>query len=350
MTKDILVLTADDILAIPANKPELLFAAEFDVTKLEYRRLVSIWHPDQNPMVDENVMTHINVLYNLAVLRFSTDSWVTPGVIVFKTDDGKKFQLKYKSTCSFELGDIYIGDTVVAYSLFKDNEDLYKNARNIIRNFKFADDKMREEVKHLLPEIHSELVTEDRLVMLIKKTPDQLLMSDVLNHFNGEVDPKHVAWMISRLYNICCYLKYANLVHAGITPDACLISPEFHTVSLLGGWWYAGEKGRKLQALPGVAVEFAPDDVINAEVLDPRIDLELLRATGRQMLGDIIGSKLLMNKNIPPPLVTWLREPSKGDAYDEYKTWHTKTVIDAFGPRRFVELKLSADDLYGNKA
>ena len=346
--KDISTLTDDDILAIPVDKPELLFTADKDTALAEFRVLLSKWHPDKNPMVDEAVMAHVNVLYDLAVLRLATDSWVTPGVVTFKTLDGKKFQLKFRASRQFELGDIYVGDNLVAYSLYKDNEDLYKNARNIIRNFKFADDKMRNEVLPLLPEIHSELVTDDRLVMLIKKTPDQLLMSDVLGHF-GVVDPKHVAWMISRLYSICCYLRYANLVHAGITPDACLISPDQHTVSLLGGWWYAGEKGKKLQALPGVAVEFAPDEVLDAEVSDPKIDLELLHATARQMLGDINGSKLLMNKNIPTILVTWLRALSKGDAFEEYKIWHTKTVIDAFGPRRFVEMKLTADDLYGSK-
>lgn len=347
--KDISALTADDILAIPVDKPELLFTADEDVAKAEYRKLVSSWHPDQNPMVDEDIMAHVNVVYNLAVFRLATDSWVTPGVVVFKTSDGKKFQLKYRATRSFELGDIYVGDNLVAYSLYKDNEDLYNNARKIIKNFRYANDKMKAEMKKLLPEIHSELVTDERLVMLIKKTPDQLLLSDVLAHFSGAMDPKHVAWMISRLYNICCYLQYSKLVHAGITTDSCLISPEFHTVSLLGGWWYAGEAGKKLNALPGVAVEFAPDDVIDEGVSDPKIDLELVHATARQLLGDIIGSKLLMNKNIPPSLITWLRSPSKGNAIEEYRTWYDKAVIDAFGPRRFIELKLTADDIYGSK-
>lgn len=346
--KDISTLTADDILVIPVDQPELLFSADEVTAKVEYRKLVSVWHPDQNPMVDEDVMAHVNVLYNLAVFRLATDTWVTPGVIEFKTVDGKKFQMKYKATRSFELGDIYVGDSVVVYSLYKDNEDLYNNAKRIIKNFKFADDKMKKEVGKLLPEIHAELITDDRLVMSIKKTPDQLLMSDVLSHFNGKIDPKHVAWMISRMYSICCYLKYANLMHAGLTVDSFLISPEQHTVHLVGGWWYARQLGEKLDALPGIAVEFAPEDVLDEQVADSKIDLELLHATARQLLGDVVGSKLLMDKNIPSTLVTWLRSLSKGDAYEEYKTWHTKTVIDSFGPRRFVDLKLSADDIYGS--
>lgn len=339
-------LTAEALLAIPVDKPELLFTADADAAKSEYRVLVSKWHPDQNPMVDENVMAHVNVIYNLAVFRLSTDTWVTPGVVEFKTVDGKKFKFKYRSTRSFELGDIFVADNLVAYSLYKDNDDLYKTAQKAIKGFKYVNDDMRKEVSRFLPEIHSELETEDRLIMLIKKTPDQLLLSDVLEHYKDKMDPKHVAWIISRLYNIACYFKYANIVHSGIILDSIFISPEFHSVSVLGGWWYSAEKGKMLNALPGVAVEFAPDDVIDSQMADPKIDMELILAVGRQLLGDIVGSKLLMDKSIPTPLVTWLRAPSKGDALADYKLWQSKILIDSFGKRAYVELKLNAKDLY----
>jgi len=358
-------LSGDDLLKIPQARPERLFSNDPDEAKKQHRKLVSKWHPDQNPTVDERVMAHVNVLYELAIFRIATDTWVIPGVITFKTVDGKKFQLKYRSHCQFELGDIYVGDNLVAYSLFKDNEDLYKNAKSVIKNFKFADDKMKDEIKKLLPEIKAELETDDRLVMLIKKTPDQLLLSDVLDYYkdlsvkafldrNGNgveaADPKHVAWMVSRLFNLTCYLKYSKLVHSGITLDSCFISPEFHTVSLLGGWWYACKAGEQLNALPAIAVEFTPQSVIDKQLADHLIDLELVKAAGRELLGDIVGSKLVMNKNIPVPMVNWLREPAKGDAYEEFKVWQSKILVDSFGPRRYVELKLSANEVYGSKS
>ena len=356
--------SGDDLLKIPQDKPEQLFSSDPEEAKRLHRKLVSKWHPDQNPTVDERVMAHVNVLYELAVFRIATDTWVIPGAITFKTVDGKKFQLKYRSHRQFELGDIYVGDNLVAYSLFKDNEDLYKNAKSVMKNFKFADDKMKDEIKKLLPEIKSELETDDRLVMLIKKTPDQLLLSDVLDHYKKSgsiigstlttstiitaINSKHVAWMVSRLFNLACYLKYSKLVHSGITLDSCFVSPEFHTVSLLGGWWYASEVGKQLKALPAIAVEFAPQAVLDKQLADPLIDLELVRAVGRELLVDKVGSKLIMNKNLPAPMVNWLREPAKGDAYEEFNVWQNKILVDSFGPRRYVELKLSAEDIYGN--
>lgn len=73
----------------------------------------------------------------------------------------------------------------------------------------------------------------------------------------------------------------------------------------------------KLIALSGIAAEYTPDDIIDDKTSDFRIDLELLRSTGRQLLGDIDGSKLLMDKNIPRSLVDWLRSISKGNALVE---------------------------------
>jgi len=346
---DVSKLTADNILAIAVDKPELLFTGDTTIAKMQYRTLVSAWHPDQNPMVDDRVIAHINILYELATFRLKTDNWVLPGVLVLKSIDGKRFNLKYKSTRSFELGDIYVGDTIIAYSLFKDNADLFKNAIKMIKNLKYANDEMKTEIKRSMPEIQTELETDDRLVLLIKKTPDQLLLSDVIDHLKGSIDPKHAAWIVSRLYNLACYLKYSNIVHCGFVLDSCLMSPQEHTISLVGGWWYSVENGRKLLALPGVAIDHVPTDVLDDEMGDFSLDLEMIKAIGRQILGDINGSKLIMDKNIPGPLVNWLRNVATEDAFKEYEIWQSKVLIDSFGKRKFVELHLAADDLYGAK-
>ena len=344
--KDVSILTVNDILVIPVDQPEILFTGDEDEAKKEFRKLSSLWHPDRNPTADVRVLAHINILYDKAVEKLSLGVWTIPGQVMFNTIDGKCFKFKYRSHREIDVGDMYVGDNFVIYSLFKDNEDLYKNGQKRIKSFKFANDKMKDEIKRFLPEIHSELVTADRFVMVIKKTPDLLLLRDVITHFGGKLDPKHVAWVVSRIYNLTCYLKYAGIVHSGISLDSYFISPEFHSGALLGDWWYATEAGKKLTALPGVTASFCPNDVLKAKLADSKIDLEMTRAVGRELLGDIIGSKLLMDKDIPKALIMWLRSPSKGNAFDEYEKWQSKVLIDSFGKRKFVELKLVANDIY----
>src|SRR5574343_152679 len=313
MMKDVISFTADEILSIPTDAPEKIFSGDADKAKQEYKRLVSKWHPDQNANVDDDVIAHVNVLYDLAKLRLALGDWVTPGLLSIKSESGKTYELKYRSKRDFELGEIFIGNKIIAYSFYKENEDLFKIGVDHLRNVKFADSKMETEFKKLFPKLIETVSTSDRVVAIFSKTADQLFLSDVLDHFNGKIDPKHVAWIISRLYNLVCFMKYSGLVFSGLTLDACLISPEFHTVSLPGGWWYTTRKG-----------------------------------IGRELLGDINGSKLLMDKSIPAPMLTWLRQAAGDDAFKEYDMWQNKVLIDSFGPRRFTELKLTADDLYGD--
>lgn len=343
--KDILSFTGSDILGTPEDRPELIFTGDPTIAQQEYRKLVSNWHPDSNPNVDPRVISHVNVLYDRARLQFSLGIWVLPNEITFTDVTGKTFNVKYKTHKDFELGDMYIGQTVVAYSFFKDNSDLYENALKMTR-FKFHDNKMRENVERYLPKIVSSHETSDRYFLIVKKTPDLLVARDVLTHLN-KVNPKDVAWILSSLYDLTCYLKYLGVVHAGISLDNLYISPKDHSVSLLGGWWYATKVGHRLLALTSTALNYCPSKILSDHIADHSLDLELLRACGREMLGDINGSKLLHDPAIPNPLYNWLIASTTGDALEEYATWQKKVLINSFGDRRYHEMKVSSTDLYG---
>jgi hypothetical protein len=340
-----MTLSAAQILAI--TTPELMFTGDVDLAKREYQKLASAWHPDKNSMADPKVLAHINVLYDQAVAKLDRGEWEIPGHLFINTVAGKTFRIKYRSKHEIDVGDMYISDNYVFFSVLKENDDLYAIAKKRINGFKYANDKMKEEVSKLLPKIHEEHETADRRIMVLKKTPDVFLLRDVLNYFNGKIEPKHVAWMVSRLYNLSCYLKYSGIVHSGISIDSVFISPEFHSALLLGDWWYSTNEGSKLVALPSISSAMIPVDIIKGKKSTYKIDLELVKSVGRHLLGDIVGSKLLMDKDIPKPLLNWLRSPSKNDAFEEYDIWQSKVLIDSFGKRRFVELNVTADEIYG---
>lgn len=343
---DLSRLTAAQILAI--RDPERLFTGDLAEAKKEYRGLSKSWHPDLNPGTDSAVMGHINMLYDLAVDRIKNNTWVFDGQITFTSTTGRQFTLRYLKRHEIELGEMYVGENVVGFALHRDNDDLYTNALQQIVNFKFADDKMKSEMSRGLPGLvspKSYFETDERLVVVFAKSDGALLLRDVITHLGGKLDPKHVAWVISGMYNLACYLSYTQLAHCAINPDTVFINPADHTSCLLGGWWYSVKRAAQLSALPGGTVNQLPDDLLTKQVGDPRIDLTLVKALGRELLGDVNGSKLLMNKDIPQPLVTWLRSPAGSDAIAEYKAW-IKVLEASFGPRRFVEMKLTAADIY----
>jgi hypothetical protein len=81
----------------------------------------------------------------------------------------------------------------------------------------------------------------------------------------------------------------------------------------------------------------------------PAIDLELIRATGREALGDPVGTRLSRDDAIPRPFAAWLRTPGSGDPVEDYRDW-SAVLTESFGARRFVEMPIKASDIYGMEA
>lgn len=342
---DVTTLTAEAILAVPKDQPQLLFSSNEDEAKDQFRKLSHIWHPDRRPS-DLTVQPHFSALYDLAIERIKDDSWVKPNTITIKTKDGY-IEIVYRRHHKIDLGDMYISDNVVTFLIDREFTDLYRHGVSVIKGFKFANEKMKEEVARFLPVIQAEVETADRLVLVVKKTKDLVLLRDVIDHFKGEIDCKHVAWITSRLYNFACYLEYCGLSHPDISPDTVFISPEKHSMALLGGWWFVVKKGEKLKAAPARTIALLPSDLLKNPKADGRVVNELVRSVGRETLGDVMGSKLLMKSHIPAAMSMWLRGSGTEKSIDEYKTWVDKILKASFGERRYVELKLTADDLYG---
>ena len=341
--KDVSKLTAVEILAV--TKPEQMFSRDEIVAAIEYRKLSGLWHPDRKPGSD-SVFAQISTLYHKGIEKIKTGTWETPGLFTFTDIKGKKFEVRYKKHHVFELGDMYIGDYTITYMIHKDSQDLFDNAKRVIKGFKYANDKMKSEFARYLPEIHTENETADRLVLIVKKTTDLILLSDVLDYLKGKMEPKHVAWVLNTLYNIACYLKFSGLTHNSIGLDSYFISPKQHSGALLGGWWYSAQTDSKIVAVPARTITYAPRDLTSKKIASLKIDSELIRATGRELLGDGNGSKLLSDPNIPNSLLNWVRTAGTGDAYKEYEEWSKKVLKDSFGERRFVELKIQPSDVY----
>lgn len=342
------MLTAVEILAI--TDPEVLFPKQADKVRTEWRQLAAIWHPDRtSPQSDPAVMAHINTLYNQACVIIDSGKWGKRNVVEFiSSTDDRHFELTFRAKRNFDLGEIYIGNKFIAYAITKDNADLVKSAVQMFEGLPYKTPEMKTEFSRFMPNLWHKLTTLDREVLIFHKTPDQFLLSDVLEYYKNAIDPKHVAWIVSRLYNIACYLEFAGIVHGGIVADSCLISPEYHTIALPGGWWFSTNKGSQLVALPATTLKYTPKSVIDTKQSNHVIDRESIRTIGRLLLGDENGSKLRVNKEIPKPLLTYFQTSTSEDtkAQKEYQMWQKTVLPNSFGERKFTLMQLTASDLY----
>ncbi|GFO54460.1 hypothetical protein GMSM_14670 [Geomonas sp. Red276] len=297
------------------------------------------------------VLQHINELHRAALDKLASGSWEGRGSMMLSSRQGDKFRLNFLRRRPFELGVMLVADTMVAFLIDGKHRPFFDNAVRTVTGFRYASESMEQEVSRYLPTLLRSFETGDgQLVMVLKKSPDLLLLADVFEHYRetGQPDqwPRHVAWIQSTLHNLCCYLEWAGLTHNDISPHTYFVSPLNHSGALLGGWWYAARQGEKLLGVPARTYALMPLEVKEMKLADPRVDLESVRCLGREALGDVSGMNLLRTRPVPGPMLDWLRHPTTGSAIRDYRLWREEVLVESFGPRRFVEMRLTARDLY----
>lgn len=331
-------MSALDLLA--KKRPEDLFPGELAGARARYLALVERWHPDRGG--DGAVMAHVNALYREAVRRIEAGTWAGRGVVRFDGRTGESWELRYLASRPFELGQLYLGDGHLTYVVDGEHRALFDRAVAVTAEFEFANEPMRREMARLLPrDVQVVPLADGRRLMRVPKAPDLLSLRDVLDHHGGALDPRHVGWIGSGLHGVACYLRWAGLVHLDVSLDTVFVSPRGHDVALLGGWWFATEEGRRVTSLPARTHDVLPWAVRSSRRATFAVDLETIRATARELLGDAGGGAA----SGPEELVRWLRLPAAGEPVEVYRGWHA-VLERTFGRRTFVELKLEAADLY----
>lgn len=336
-------MQAEQILKVSPSEPERLFTQDEEETKKLYRTLAVEWHPDRNPDPEAtNVFSHLTLLYNEALARIKDDTWKTPGLIKLQAKNGRTYAVQYFKTFPFELGDAYISRSCVTYLVHEEFEDLFRAGIRRMSTLSFHDQRMTEEMSRFLPIIESPspVIAEKCFVVVLRKDNGLVRLRDLIDHLGGKLDPKHTAWVVSSLYNLCCYLKFAHLMHGDISMDTYYVDPIKHSGALLGGWWYATPIGEAMSALPARTIENIPRDLITNKIAHARVDLFLVKTVGRETLGKV-------DKSVPESLVQWLLLPTSGDALMDYQTWQEDVLISSFGARRFSKLGINTSDIYG---
>jgi len=349
MINDFANLPAAALLAIPEDRPERLFRGGIEDVKKAYRLLAMKWHPDRSADAGAlAVFQHIGRMFDQAEQRIARGDWPCSRAVRFAAVDGKTWEINYVRRHRFELGSMYVAANVVAFEVDAAHADLVGGAERTIRDLRYADASMRAQIARHLPAFPfaGAFQTETAYLVVMRKTPELLLLHDVLEHFGGRMDPRHVAWVVSSLLNLCCYFQYAGITHNALSPDTCFISPLEHSVAVLGGWWYAARSGERMAAAPARTLEWAPHDLLDTRQADVRTDLELVRAIGRELLGDIRGMRLARESGARAAMIDWLRLPASNDPIEEYRTWRTQVLHDSFGARRFAVMPLTQSDIY----
>jgi hypothetical protein len=343
---------AQAILAIDISSAPQLFPGDKKAINAKFRTLVSNWHPDHNDTPNaRSVYEHVVKLRKIALdLLSGSASPKTASTLAnreYVTEEGAKSRFSYLRQHSGDLGDILLGNQTIVYEIGRDYRDVAEAEILRAGSFSYADDKMRNEMARYHPSLKRSLILADKTVLFYERPADCVLLEDLKGFLGGKVAPVHVAWIVSSLMNMVCYLDWAKLVHGAISLDTVLVCPAKHSVVLVGGWGYATPTGQRPVLLPRRTTSLVPRLMVKGETVTTKVDIDLVKDIAQDLLGAPGGTGLHLDKTIPRPLIDWTLSPSTDDAVDEYNVW-TNTLNAAFGKRTFVEMSVSPKSVYNN--
>lgn len=321
----ILTLSADDVL----RQRWLFKPADGDSL---YKELLKRWHPDLNsdPKA-EAVVKHINEQW-AAIKRGEY-----PNTLTIKHPNSLVSYYPYFTKQAFELGDLYICEKFIIWATRRDNDDLARRWLMTAKHFKFHDKEMESKVQIYIPRESHTVANDEFTYTIIARDKDYIRVADLLQKF-GPLEPAHAAWIMSRAYNVCCYLQYARITHMDISAETMFIEPESHHGGLFGGWFYTGYDSTKPLAAPARTSHLVRQ-------VGPTAHLSMVRAMGRTLLGVPTFSQL-RKANIPEPMKSWLLNAGGSDPIKEYSDWK-EAITKTFGARKFTAMPITTSDVYG---
>lgn len=231
-------------------------------------------------------------------LDYGTDrlwSWV--GTDSFTMADGQTLRIEYMKKYDKSDYICYLAKESVV-CVFENNREAAAFSAGVGRMvFPPADVRLHRS----FPELKMELTLEGGGTVLVYRRRPNVYPAEMFAPLTSE----HLAWVISRMENICCALEYAGLEHGDIGPDSVWIDPFRHEGVLYGDW-------RRVRPLRSGR------------------DLTALRKTA---------IRLAKNTKEPKELYLFLNAAPASDAYADFEKWD-QVIEKGFGGHRFVKMEL----------
>jgi hypothetical protein len=299
-----------------------------------FRAFAKVWHPDHCKADNASaVFAHISEMHRRALKRGEVPN------VTFTREDGSSFRMEYQRKTTGEGCEIFVGATSVAYLVGAANADLADRAS--AHRWKFANDEMKKEMGRFLPVQTREERLQGGRLFVYRRTPDQILMRDLIDLTPGRIDPLHVSWMVTRMSNLACYLEYAGIAHLSIAPEFLLVSLKHHGVSLTGPTLYASAFNARPKAAPRRTLTVLPDLTRKDAVAVSEMDRRLIRQTGLELLADPSGNRIKSDPEVRKDVAQWLSMAPASTAIADYEAWEA-----SLGERKFIIYPKTASELY----
>lgn len=255
--------------------------------------------------------------------------WEKADEEAFNCTDGSTVRIKHLYRKDFSGGEMYAARRNIVFHFSDRDAAKAEKYRKIVSFLDYPSADTRQ-LAQFFPNVTGGFELEDGSdLLVVSKDMDEYPLS-----LFGTLPGRHVAWIISRMENLCCVLEYNSLVHPAIGLDALFINPYTHQASLYGGWWDA-----------------AKNNTVSADrshVFQMQENLKGLRNTAAQLLGYPSAGTVRVTEDVPKALADFINGKPMDNAYDDFALWD-EMLIKAYGERKFMNFSSDDEEIYGRR-
>ncbi len=222
--------------------------------------------------------------------------WEAKNSISFEMANSRPLNIDYMFESTYNKCKMYLAHESVVYIFDNANEaNTFKNGLKQVA-FPEADTKL----SRCFPELKMEIDLKDNRKVLVYTRRPGFYPASLFSPWPSE----HLAWVISRMENICCTFEYSEIQHNGIDSNAIFINPVTHEGAIFGDWRKITEK-------------------------KSNADLIALRKTAIE---------LAENSRNPIELYNFLNSSPADNAFDDFEQWDL-VIEKGFGGHKFVKMQ-----------
>lgn len=237
---------------------------------------------------------------------------------------------------------IYVARKNVILVFPKEYEEYAKRYQEMTAKLKYPNAEMEKELSNYVPKPVTDCRLADGSVFLAIEKKEGVYPLRML----GVLIDRHVAWVISRLENLCCLLEYNDMVLNGFTVDNLFVDPANHQIYLYGGWWFAGYEGAEAVGASAQNMKYLEKrSLIGKGRNRGATDLESIRLTAAKLLGFPDRESLKDTKLLPEAFRDFLTGKPKQSAGKDFSYWDD-VLEKSYGERKFIPLSVTEEEIY----
>lgn len=301
--------------------------------RLKYRETAKAIHPDlcSNRSEAIELFEKLNKLRDQALQDIQWGTWTESNVVRLPGFGA----IHYRHGMQTEFGERYVTDDRVIWIFNQDKNKYKKLFTDGLSSIDWSrfNSECRDYHKMLIGSI--ERTTNNAIS--VTKNADEYPFDLFLATYKDKLDGRDLAWMISRMCDLACFLKASGIVHNGLEPINLFIRPKNHTIAILGGWQYAVKRGQKMTGVSREIFDLMPSKTKSTGIATSETDIESIR----RMFQKIAQGK----DDIPVPVMDWIMRGSTDDARHEFILWD-EALEKAYGVRKFKVFSAEADKIY----